>query len=77
MPSETTVADRFAGPRSEELAAGVHAWVGEEEKAIDLLAELLAMPYQNAITTRDLQHDPFWDPLRDHPRFQELIRESS
>jgi len=70
---EETAADRFAGPLFEEVLAWVYSRGGEEERAIDLLEELLATPYQEAITIRDLQHHPNWDPLRDHPRFQALL----
>jgi hypothetical protein len=45
--------------------------VGEYDKALDEIEFLLSIPCY--FTTWDLKLNPFWDPMRDHPRFQELI----
>jgi serine/threonine-protein kinase len=56
--------------RAEDLAR-IHTMVGEYDAAIDQLAVLLAVPSLTAVAM--LRFDPTWAPLRDHPRFQELV----
>jgi TolB-like protein/Tfp pilus assembly protein PilF len=51
--------------------AYIYTMVGEYDKALDEIELLLTIPYY--FTTWDLKLNPFWDPMRDHPRFQELI----
>jgi serine/threonine-protein kinase len=55
----------------EEELAEILAWAGQEEQAIDKLEYLLSVPSE--IHRNYLRLDPKWDPLRDNPRFQELI----
>ncbi len=45
--------------------------VGEYDKAIDKIEYLLSIPGQMSIPL--IQLDPRWAPLREHPRFQELL----
>jgi eukaryotic-like serine/threonine-protein kinase len=51
------------------------AWIlshtGEIEAALDEIEQLLARPSPVSIDT--LRLDPRWDPIREHPRFQELL----
>jgi hypothetical protein len=49
--------------------------VGEYDKALDEIELLLSIPYY--FTTWDLKLSPYWDPMRDHPRFKELIEKYS
>ncbi len=51
--------------------AYVYARVGEHEKSIELLEELLVIP--SPISVNLLKVDPWFDPLRDNPRFQSLL----
>jgi serine/threonine-protein kinase len=51
--------------------AKVYARVDDHGKAIDRLEELLSIPSRLSVPL--LRLDPAWDPLRDHPRFQELL----
>jgi TolB-like protein/Tfp pilus assembly protein PilF len=63
--------DAFGGP---EIAAGVaevHAILGDNDRAIEILDGLLSRP--SAVTVPGLKVNPIWDPLRDDPRFQSLI----
>jgi hypothetical protein len=53
------------------VMAYVYARVGEDEKAVDMLAELLAIP--SHVSVNLLKIDPWFDPLRDNPRFQALL----
>ncbi|MEE9189159.1 MAG: protein kinase, partial [Candidatus Neomarinimicrobiota bacterium] len=65
----------FLAPNRHRWLAAVYTMVGEYDKALDEIELLLSMPYN--FTIWDLQLDPYWDPLHDHPRFQELITEYS
>jgi hypothetical protein len=47
--------------------------VGEPEAAIDQIEYLLSIP--SSLTVGWLRVHPYWDPLRDHPRFQALLEE--
>ena len=59
--------------------AMVYAQTGEPEKAIDLIEHLLSVPADlrsgavNNITLADLKWRWQWDPLRSHPRFQNIL----
>ncbi|MEE8367154.1 MAG: hypothetical protein V3S30_02450 [Thermoanaerobaculia bacterium] len=55
-----------------ELAV-VYARVGEADAALDQLETLL--DFSGAYSGALIEMDPLWDPLRDHPRFQALLRE--
>ena len=51
--------------------AKIYTRVGETDKALDLIDELLSIPCDLSVGL--LRLDPVWDPLRDHPRFQALL----
>ena len=50
--------------------AEVYAIVGETDKAVSLIDDLLARP--GYVTIHELKVDPRWNPLRDNARFQQL-----
>ena len=50
----------------------IHILLGEQEPALDLLEPLLDVPLN--LTPGWLSIDPMFDPLRDHPRFQALLK---
>ena len=56
--------------RLEDLAR-IYTMVGDYDAAIDQLESLLSVPSPTAVPW--LRIDPTWDPLRDHPRFQQLV----
>ena len=63
--------DAFGGP---EIAAGVaevHAILGDNGRAIEILDRLLSRP--SAVTVHSLKVNPIWDPLRNDPQFQALL----
>src|SRR6266404_1208358 len=63
--------DAFGGP---EIAAGVaevHAILGDNGRAIEILDGLLSRP--SGVTVQGLKINPIWDPLRNDPRFQALL----
>ena len=64
--------DAFGGPEIAVGMAEVHAILGESDRAIEVLDGLLSRP--SAITVQGLKVNPIWDPLRDNPRFIELLK---
>jgi TolB-like protein/Tfp pilus assembly protein PilF len=63
--------DALGGP---EIAAGVaevHAILGDNGRAIEILDGLLSRP--STVTVQGLKVNPIWDPLRNDPRFQALL----
>lgn len=65
--------DRFWSPSFLEDRAAIYTIFDEPDPAIELLDELLAMPYDYSITVPLLRLEPRWQPLQDHPRFQALL----
>jgi TolB-like protein/Flp pilus assembly protein TadD len=53
--------------------ARIEAMVGEDERAVDHLRQLLSIPFD--LTVAELRLDPSWDGLRGNPRFQALLEE--
>jgi TolB-like protein/Flp pilus assembly protein TadD len=64
--------DAYDGPLLALKLAVIHGQVGESDRALDLIAELLETP--NGPTTASLRVEPEWDPLREIPRFREMSR---
>ena len=52
--------------------AEIYVELGERDAAIDQLEILVTSPF--GITVPWLRRDPFWAPLRGHPRFERLIQ---
>ena len=63
--------DALDGPSFVVSLAQIYSMVGEFDAAIDQLEYLLSIPATFSVQL--LRLDPFWDPLRDHPRFQALL----
>jgi tetratricopeptide (TPR) repeat protein len=63
--------DAFGGPEITSGVAEVHAILGDNGRAIEILDGLLSRP--SGITVQDLKVNPVWDSLRNDPRFQVLI----
>ena len=63
--------DALEGPKATLELAKIYTWTGETDQALLLLDHSLSTP--SGITVPFLKHDPVWDPLRSHPRFQALI----
>ena len=63
--------DGYTGPYLQHQLARIYILVGEPDKAIDQLGPLLEVPY--FLSPAWLKIDPTFDPLRSHPRFQQLV----
>jgi TolB-like protein len=63
--------DAFGGPEITEGVAQVHAVLGDNDRAIEILDGLLSRP--SGVTAQGLKVNPIWDPLRNDPRFQVLL----
>ncbi|HEU5245795.1 MAG TPA: protein kinase [Candidatus Udaeobacter sp.] len=63
--------DAFGGPEITAAMAQVHAILGNNADAVEILEGLLSRP--SWITVEGLKADPVWDPLRNDPRFQALL----
>ena len=66
--------DALGGPRYILTLAEIYTVVGLYEEAIDLLEFLMSAPAGSYVSVPVLRLDPRWDPLREHPRFQNLIQ---
>jgi TolB-like protein/Tfp pilus assembly protein PilF len=84
MAAEPIETHPMDGPQYIEILARVAARMGEPDRAIAALQKLLSIPYEGALangvvglplTPALLRLDPMFDPLRNDPRFQELIND--
>ena len=66
--------DAFSGPWYIEIQAMVDARLGRRPKAAARLKWLLAHFYRDPMSAPELRFDPVWDPLRDDPAFEALLR---
>jgi serine/threonine-protein kinase len=69
--------DAMAGPGYIFELARIYAVAGEPESAVERLDYLMSIPAGDFISLASLEKDPSWDPLRDHPRFKQLIEKYS
>jgi TolB-like protein/Flp pilus assembly protein TadD len=67
--------DAFGGPEITYGVAEVHAILGDNERAIEILDRLLDRP--SSVTLQALKVNPIWDPLRNDPNFQALLTKYS
>ena len=55
-----------------QYLAIIYAWTGDKDRAIERLAEAAKLPGSH-VTYGYLRLHPLWDPLRDDPRFEEIV----
>jgi serine/threonine-protein kinase len=60
------------GARLIEYLAVIYAWTGENDRAIEQLAERAKLPVAG-LSYGYLRLYPLWDPLRGDPRFEAII----
>ena len=63
--------DAFGGMEIMQTAAEIYTILGDTDKAIATLDEMLQKP--SPMTVQLLKINPIWDPLRKDPRFQKLL----
>jgi TolB-like protein/Tfp pilus assembly protein PilF len=66
--------DAMTGSEILRNLAITYSWVGERDLAIKQLEELL--PLYGPISYGQLKLHPWWDPLRDDPRFEGIMEEA-
>lgn len=66
--------DAYFGVFQLEGLAEIEAHAGKPDDAIELLGRLLAMPAGESVSIERLKLDPLWDPIRNDPRFQALLK---
>jgi serine/threonine-protein kinase len=64
--------DAIYGPYIVQQSAIVYTRAGDYDTAIDRVETLMSIPYTTTATV--LRLHPRWAPLRDHPRFQALLK---
>ena len=77
MAQQPTSEDPFEGPGREEQMAQIYALLGSADEAMPILKRLLHTSSFTGITPELMRIDPIWDPIRNDPRFQELVAEKT
>ena len=67
--------DAIDGPGFVENLALIYVMVGEHDAALTQIETILSIPSLFSVAL--LRIDPRWDPLRDHPRYEELLEKYS
>jgi TolB-like protein/Flp pilus assembly protein TadD len=65
--------DAWGFAREEEAVARAYTSLDDFDRAVPLLQHALATPANESLTPAFLRLDPFWDPVRNDPRFQKLM----
>src|SRR5207244_11041478 len=63
--------DAMNGTHMIEYFAVIAAWVGDKDLACEELAAAVRLP--SLLSYGKLKLLPFWDPLRDDPRFEKIV----
>ena len=66
--------DAIIGALLVKYLALIYAWTGEKDLALEQLSVAVRIP--SHLSYGQLRLHPFWDPLRDDPRFEKLVEES-
>jgi len=66
--------DAMTGAEILRNLAITYAWAGEKDLALQQLEAVVRIP--SPISYGQLRLHPWWDPLRDNPRFEKLVAEA-
>jgi hypothetical protein len=66
--------DAMTGAELLRNLAIIYAWTGEKDLGLKQLENLL--PLYGPISYGQLRLHPWWDPLRDDPRFEKIMEEA-
>ena len=77
VEKESVSDDALAGIGHLDRLLMIFVVTGEYDKAFELIDRLLSMPVATYVTPNILRLDPLWDPIRDDPRFDNLIEKYS
>ena len=66
-------ADRLEGPSWTIYQARIYAMNADATNALPLLRHLVQTPVA-LLSVENLRFEPFWDPIRNNPRFQALLK---
>ena len=69
----TSMPGKSVAVLSFESLSAVYAWNDELDQAFGTLSPLAKIPY--GIYFGQFKLDPYWEPLRKDPRFEELLTE--
>ena len=61
----------MGGPAQVKYLAMIAAWAGDKDLACEQLANAVRLP--STVSYGELSLLPFWDPLRDDPRFKKIV----
>jgi len=64
--------DNYEGTERKVIQIELFIWLSEYDQAIELVDQMLSIP--SDLTVNELKLFPIYDPLRDHPRFQEVLK---
>jgi serine/threonine-protein kinase len=64
--------DGSNGPFRVQDLALIYTMVGEYDESLDQIDYLLSIPAN--FTVKFVELDPAWDPLRKHPRYEEILK---
>ncbi len=67
--------DAVDGPWHERNLAVVYAWMGEYDAALAQLEKIVRLP--NGPDYGELRFDPWWDEIRNDPRFDRLLSQAA
>jgi len=66
--------DAITGAEVRRNLAITYAWIGDKTGALDILEQ--AVQQSGPISYGQLRLHPWWDPLRDDPRFENIFEKA-